>query len=233
MGQAPQIKSVSAHRFRDGRAVLLIHRLCESHPAYSAGTTGEVERWPNQSTPPRALFNGHPGLSPKAQPRIKSWIDFTTGGVVCVNRATAFGFGVCADDEMKELLAIFQEVEEPEASNAKRHASARDAGDGAADDAHQRPHVRGNRGLRMHRGVEATGVLTLKNGIPRHDTFSRVSMLNPAGSADGAAASGAELGGRTGRRRGSGRQGAAAVVRECLGTVADAPAAGVLRRRRS
>lgn len=58
--------------------------------------------------------------------------------------------------------------------------SARD-GDRAAVDTHWRAHLRRHGGLRKHRGAVAA-VVTLDNGIPSHDMFSRLfAKLDPAG----------------------------------------------------
>ena len=80
----------------------------------------------------------------------------------------------------------------------------------------------------MRRGAVAADV----SGAEERDSEPRrvlaaVQAVEPGGSSDGAAAPGAGLGGPARRRDRGGRQGAAAVVRRRLGTVADASAAGV------
>ena len=111
---------------------------------------------------------------------------------------------------MREILSIFQDVEDPRSGNARRH------------DLHEALTIAllsMLTGGRTCVDMEDFGCvwepwlrefMTLPNGIPSHDTFSRLfRMLDPAGLQKGAAAPGAGLGGPSRRRGGGGRQGAA------------------------
>ena len=116
---------------------------------------------------------------------------------------------------MLNILAVFQDVEDPRRSNLVEMLAiallSMPSGGRTCVDMSDYAHV-AEPFLRRF--------MKLRHSAPSYDAFGPVQRAGPGGPGHGAAARGAGLGGRLGRRRSGGRQGAAPDVRGRVGALA-------------